>query len=160
MSKSISYLSDEVTLKTNTQDALTPILELSPETGNLFRIKNHVSIGSSSGLALIMDLNDSNGNDLPTDAKVILRVERPQDDAPQAVSVAEYHISPWNQLTTKQQRDTEFIDQVKINLKSQNVNVRDKDTLTIDVETTEQIDWSQSELYFLRESIDELPLRD
>lgn len=106
---------------------------------------------------MIADLRDSGDTALPVDTEIILRVERAEDDEPNAVSVAEGNISAWNDLTTKEQRDSDNIDAVKIELLDSNVNVRDSDTFSVDIVSSTAIDWSNSELYFVREAVDEHP---
>lgn len=158
MGRSISHLSDVATQDTNTADVLTPILSVTPDDSTFLRLHNRVQQGKAQGLPLIMDLRDGSNNQLPTDTTVILRVEKPEDDEPTAVAGAETNISPWNQMTMSEQRNSDNIDAVKVELKSRRINVRDSDTLTVDVNSSAQIDWTNSELYFVREGVDELPL--
>lgn len=155
--KSISHLSDLATQETNIVDTLDAILSITPEDGTMLRLLNYVSTGSAEGLPLIMDLRDSNDDPLPADTDLILRVERPTDDTPVAVSVAETNIAAWNNLTTSQQRNEENIDAVKIELQGGRVTIRDKDELTIEVDSSAQIDWSNSEVYFVREAVRQEP---
>lgn len=157
MAKSLSHLSSEATQKTNTTGVTTPILEVDPDSGTLIRLLNKVSTGEAPGLPVIAKLQDTNGNDLPTDTKLILRVLRPTDDEPQPVSVAEDNIAAWNGLTTAEQRNEENIDSVKLRLKGDRINIRDKDTLRVEVDSSTAIDWANSELYFVREGVQERP---
>lgn len=157
MGKSLSNLSDIATEETNTTGELTPILTVDPSDGTLIRLLNSVSTGDARGLPIIAKLKDSNDDDLPTDTKLILRVDKPTTDSPVAVSVAEENIAPWNNLTTAEQRNEENIDSVKIVLKGSAVNIRDADTLRFEANSSAQIDWSNSELYFVREGVQELP---
>lgn len=157
MGKSLSHLSDEVTKQTNVAGVTTPILGVQPEDGTMLRLLNGVSTGDAAGLPVIQKLHDSNGNDLPTDTEYIFRVERPTDDEPISVSVKEDNIAAWNGLSTSEQRNEENIDAVKIELKGQTINVRDKDVLTVEINSSAQIDWSNSEWYLVREGVEERP---
>lgn len=157
MGKSISYLSSEATQQTNDTGVTTPILEIDPESGTLLRFLNKVSTGDASGLPIIAKLQDAAGNDLPADTEMILRVMRPTDDEPVSVSVKEDNIAAWNGLSTSKQRNKENIDAVKVELKGAAINVRDKDTLRVELNSSTQIDWTNSELYFVREGVEELP---
>lgn len=157
MGKSLSHLSAEATQATNTTGVLSAILTAQPDDGVWWQFHNRVSTGDAEGIPMIADLRDSGNNPLPVDTTLILRVERAEDDEPNAVSVAEYNIAAWNDLTTAEQRDQDNIDSIKIELKDANVNVRDSDTFSVDVNSSAQIDWSNSELYFAREGIDEYP---
>lgn len=157
MGRSVSHLSDVATQQTNVTGQLTPILEIDPENGTLLRFLNKVSQGDAVGIPIITDLRDANGNPLPTDTELLFRVDRPTDDDPRAVSVKEPNIASWNSLSTAEQRNEDNIDSTKVELKGAAVNIRDKDTLRIEVNSSAQIDWSQSELYFIREAVEELP---
>ncbi|MFU1780715.1 hypothetical protein ACM16X_04975 [Haloarcula japonica] len=156
MGKSISHLSDVATQETNTTGVMTPILQLDPDDGTRLRFLKSVPTGDSEGLPFIMDLRDSNDNALPTDTSLLVRVMRPTDDEPVPVTVAEDNIAAWNGLSTKEQRNEENIDAVKVKVKG-NVNVRDKDTARIEVNSSKQIDWSNSEFYIVRDGVEELP---
>lgn len=157
MAKSLSHLSSESTQQTNTTGVTTPILEVDPDSGTLIRLLNKVETGEEVGLPIFAKFQDTNGNNLPTDTKFILRVLRPTDDEPTPVAVAEDNIAPWNGLTTQEQRNEENIDSVKIRLKGDRVNVRDKDTLRVEVNSSAAIDWANSELYFARAGVQERP---
>ncbi len=157
MGKSLSYLSDIATQETNTTGETTSILEVDPKDGTLIRLLNRVSTGNAKGIPVIAKLKDGAGNDLPADTKLIFRVVRPTDDEPVAVSVAEDNIAAWNGLSTAEQRNEENIDSVKVELKGNAVNVRDKDLFRVDINSSAQIDWANSEFYFVREGVEELP---
>ena len=155
--KSLSYLSNEATQQTNSTGITTPILEIEPEDGTMFALLNSVGPGDSTGLPIFADFRNGAGDQLPTDTKLILRVVRPTDDEPVTVSVAESNIAAWNQLSTQEQRNEDNIDSVKTELQGERVNIRDKDTLRVEIESSEQIDWSNSEFYFSRDGVREEP---
>lgn len=157
MGKSLSHLSTQATQETNVAGKTDPILTVDPSDGTLLRFLNRVPTGSSEGIPVIMKLRDTNGNLLPADTKLIFRVLRPTDDEPVSVSVAEDNIAAWNGLSTSEQRNEENIDAVKVELKGEAINVRDKDTFRVEIDSSAQIDWANSELYFVREGIEELP---
>ena len=155
--KSLSNISSEATEVTNTTGVTTPILEVDPDDGTLIRLLNMVDTGSGVGLPLIADLRDSNDNQLPTDTELVLRVVRPTDDEPVAVSIKEDNISAYNQLTVSEQRDNDNIDSVKHELKGTAINIRDRDTLRVEVNSSAQLDWSNSEMYFYRQGVEQHP---
>jgi len=157
MGKALSHLSDEFTQRTNQPGVTTPIGEINPEDGTLLRFLNRISTGDAKGLALIMKLKDVDGNHLPADTELIWRVMRPTDDEPTPVSVKEDNIAAWNGLSTSEQRNEENIDAVKIELKGAAINIRDKDTLRVEVNSSQEIDWSNSEFYVVREGVEERP---
>ncbi|WP_439028421.1 hypothetical protein [Haloarchaeobius sp. DT45] len=154
---SVSYLSDFVTQLQNVTGTTTPILQVQPENGTMLRFLDMVGQGAEMGIPVVMKLKDSGGNPLPTDTEVIFRVERPTDDEPVPVSQKEDNIAAWNGLSTKEQRNEENIDQTKMNLKGDRVNVRDKDVLTVEINSSAQVDWANSEFYFNRKAVEELP---
>jgi hypothetical protein len=151
--RQLSHLSGVSTQETNTTGVTTPILEVDPDDGTLIGLLDRVSTGDAEGLPIFMDLRDGSDNPLPVDTSFIVRVLRPTDDEPNAVSVKEDNIASWNNLTVAEQRNTKNIDQVKINLKGSRINVRDKDTLRFELNGSAQIDWSNSELYVAREGV-------
>ncbi|WP_459194714.1 hypothetical protein [Halosimplex sp. J119] len=156
MAKSLSHLSDEVTQQNNAVGQLSPILTIEPENGTRLRFLDSVPTGEARGLPIIADLQATEGP-LPTDTELIFRVVRPTDDSPVAVSVKEDNIAAWNGLSTKEQRNEENIDAVKVRMNGNAVNVRDKDVLRAEVRSSKQIDWSNSEFYIPREGVEEKP---
>lgn len=155
MGKSLSHLSDVATQETNVAGVTTPILTVQPDDGTMLRFRNRVPTGDAPGLAVIADFRDSNNNPLPADTSLVLRVLRPTDDEPVAVSVEEDNIAAWNGLTTAEQRNEENIDSVKVELKGSAVNIRDKDVLRFEMNGSAQIDWSNSELYVVRSGVEQ-----
>jgi hypothetical protein len=154
--KQLSHLSDEATQQTNTTGVTTSILDISPDQGVLFALlQAGVKTGAEVGLPIFADLRDSNDDPLPVDTALMLCVDRPTDDEPVPVSVKEDNIAAWNGLSVSEQRNEENIDSVKINIKGGRVNVRDKDSLQVALDGSTQIDWSNSELYFAREGVEE-----
>jgi len=155
--KSLSNLSDEATEVQNTPGVTTPILEVDPDDGTIIQLFNMVQTGSGEGLPIFADLRDSAGNQLSTNTELVLRAKRPTDDEPVAVSVKEDNIAAYNQLSVSEQRDNDNIDSVKIELKGGRINIRDKDTLRVELNSPDQIDWANSELYFYRQGVQEQP---
>lgn len=157
MGKSISHLSDEATQQTNTTGVTTPILEVSPDNGTMLSFSNSVGSGSEVGMPVFAKLRDANGNNLPADTSLLLRAFRPTDDEPVAVSVSEDNIAAWNALSIAEQRNEENIDSVKVELSGPAVNIRDKDTIRFEVESSAAIDWANSELYVARQAVTQRP---
>lgn len=152
--KSLSHLSGEATQQTNTTGVMTPILEIDPDDGTMIRLLQMVLSGR--GLPVYQDLRDGSDNQLPDDTEYLLRVTRPTDDDPVAVSTKEDNIAAWNKLTTAEQQNDENRDAVRLELKGERINVRYKDTLEVAVNASAQIDWSNSELYFERQGVEEV----
>ena len=153
--KSLSNLSSEATEEQNAAGVLTPILEIEPDDGTLISLLNNVDTGSGEGLPIIADLRDSDGNQISTNTELVLRVVRPTDDTPVAVSVREDNIAAINQLSVKEQRNEENIDSVKVELKGDRINVRDRDVLRVELDSPDVVDWSNSELFFYRQGVEQ-----
>jgi hypothetical protein len=156
--RSVSYQDSIATQNINTTGVTTSILDVDPEGGTRLKlVENADSIPGGPGLPIFAKFKDSNDNDLPTDTELVLRVDRPTDDEPITVAQKEFNIASWNQLSIKDQRNSEKIDSVKLELNGSAVNVRDKDTLSIEINGSTKIDWSNSELYIPRAAVRELP---
>jgi len=155
--RSISNGADIATEETNMTGVSTTILEIDPDSGTLIKLLNNFPTGDSAGLPLFFKLNDSNDDPLPTDTSLVLTVLRPTDDEPVAVAQAESNIAAWNQLSISEQRNSDNIDSVKIELNGDAINVRDKDFLRVQIDASAQIDWSNSEFYIPRQAVRELP---
>lgn len=148
----ITYLAELATQLQNTPGVLTPILEFDPEDGTMQQLKNMVAKGDEEGVPIFFDLRDADGNPLPDDTEVLLRVKRPTDEEPMTVSQRERNIAPWNSLPVAEQRNEENIDSVKVSLKGAVISVRHMDTFRVEILSTEQVDWSNSELYVYRKA--------
>jgi len=155
--RSISNGADIATEETNTTGVSTSILEIDPDSGTLVKLLNNFPTGDSAGLPLFFKLRNSSNDELPTDTSLVLTVLRPIDDEPVMVAQAESNIAAWNQLSISDQRNSDNIDSVKVELNGDAINVRDKDFLRVQINASEQIDWSNSELYFPRQAVRELP---
>jgi len=155
--REVSNLSDIATKETNTTGQMDTILRIDPDSGTRLRLLNRIPTGSAAGLAIFFDLRDSSDDALPTDTEFLLRADRPTDDTPVAVSTKEDNIAAWNALEISEQRDRDNIDSVKIELKGKAVNIRDKDDLLASINSSAQVDWSNSEFYIVRQGVKELP---
>lgn len=143
----VTHLSSEATQQTNATGQLTPILEFDPEEGTVLQIRNRVAKGKESGVPIYMDLRDAADNPLPDDTEVMLRVDVPSRDQPVQVSERLRNIAGYNALSMTEQRNEENIDATKVELQGGVINVRHFDKLRVDVVSSAQIDWSNSELY-------------
>lgn len=153
----LDYQSPEATQQTNDTGIMSSILDVTPDNGTMLQLAEAVAKGAERGLPLIMDLRDTNGDPLPDNTEVLLRVERPSDpEDGLAVSQKVRGINPWNSLTISEQRNEENFDSVKIPVKGV-VSVRFFDTLHVQVKSSAQIDWTNSELYFYRKAVRTIP---
>lgn len=155
--KTVSHLSDIAEQRENVPGVTTPILSIDPDDGTLLKFHNEVESGDETGLPVFFRLYNEDGEQLPTDTKFVLRAIRPGDDEPITVSIKESHIATWNQLTLPEQQETDNIDSTKIELEASRINIRDKDELRVEINSDEVVDWDESELYFYRDGVRELP---
>jgi len=153
--KSLSNLSKEAIEVQNAAGVLTPILEIEPDNGTIISLLNMVDTGSGEGLPILADLRDGDSNQISTNTEMVLRVVRPTDDSPVPVSVKDDNIAPYNQLTINEQRNEENIDSVKVELKGDRINIRDRDVLRVEIDSPEVVDWSNSELFFYRQGVEQ-----
>jgi len=155
--KSLNHLSSEATQVTNQTGIQDAILEIEPDDGTLISLFNNVDTGDGEGLPIFADLRDSSDNQLATSTDIVLTVERPTDDQPVTVSVKEDNIASYNQLTVSEQRNEENIDSVKHELRGDKINIRYTDVLNVEIDAASAIDWSNSELYFYRQGVEQSP---
>jgi hypothetical protein len=142
---------------------MTPILEVDPENGTFLTFMNRVDIGTAEGLPVFMKLySDAAGTtELPNDTKVQLLAKKAGDTRYRPVSVEESSLSSWRENSISGQRNEENVDSVKLELQTPDgadasrVNIRDIDQLAVAVESSAQIDWTASEIYFYRNGVEE-----
>jgi len=158
--RNINHLSDIVEKLQNTPGELTPILKVDPEDGTMLTFLNRVQQGSASGLPIYATLLDSAGNDLPVDTTYVLTAKQPGDARFRPVSIKEDNISQYVNKTVSEQQDADNVDSVKVELKGRAVNIRDVDEFAVEIESSEQIDWSAgSEFYIDRHGVRERKLK-
>lgn len=151
------------TERTNVPDVLSPILEFEPDDGIGLIIRGMVATGEADGFPIYADLRDSNGDPLPVDTSLAFQYERPSDDDRTTVTHVQDNIRVFNSLSINEQQNAEHIDQVKQVLKNTEaaqengetptLGVRDIDSLYVSVESSTQIDWSNSKLYVAGEAV-------
>ncbi|MCU4716865.1 hypothetical protein [Halapricum hydrolyticum] len=153
MSKQLSNIASEATERTNTTGVMTPILELQPDDGLMWVIKNAVERGQQAqGIPIYADLKDGSGNDLPADTRMAIQFESPNDDDAQTVSEPKTNIRAYRTLSIQDQQNEEYIDQVKHILKGSQLRVDDVDKMYISVDSSVQVDWSQGTRVTIAES--------
>lgn len=151
----LSNIHEYATETTNTTGSTSPILEITPDNGLFLQIMNAAARGSVPGVPVYADLQDSNGNNLPLGTSLRFEYEAPGDDERSKVSEVRDNIQPYNNLTITEQQDEEYIDAVKIPLLGSALRVRDIDTFYVSVNSSAQIDWSNSQLYIEGSAVDE-----
>jgi len=157
MTKSLSNISTIATEETNITGTLDSILEIEPEQGTSIILQNGVDRGDQIvGIPIFAELQDSNGNDLPQDTRIALEYEAPTDDNPSTVSEPKENIRVYRSLSVKEQQNEEYIDRTKHVLKDKMLVVRDVDSLYVSVESSAQIDWSNSQVTFDENAIREV----
>lgn len=140
----LSNISDIATQEQNTTGTMTPILTIGPEDGTFLKIVNRVARGDEIGVPIYAGLLDSGGNPLPDDTRMALRFEAPADDGPTVVSVPLENIRAYNDLSIQEQQNEEYVDRVKHQIKGEALGVRDVDKMEVAIESSAQIDWSQT----------------
>ena len=152
---SISNISEVATEQNNTTGVMTPILEVSPRDGTQLIIQSFVNRGEEAGVPIYADLEDGAGDDLPTNTEMAIQFERPADENPQTVSVSKDNIRPYNALSISEQQNTDFVDRVKHELRGAALVLDDVDTMYVVIDSSAQIDWSNSRLQFDESAVEE-----
>ncbi|SER15434.1 hypothetical protein [Natrinema salaciae] len=147
-----------VTTQTNITDQLTPVLSIRPKDGVGVLIRNAVNVGDKSGLPIYGKFRDSNGNPLPANTRVALGYEAPTDESIQVVSDPKATIASYIKNSVSDQQDDRKVDAVKHQLKGSKLEIRDIDDAYILVDSSEQIDHTQSEIYFEESALSEVDL--
>ena len=151
----LSNASDEATELTNAAGVLTPILKITPDARTLLAIREVLASGSVRGVPVYADLQDSNGDDLPFDTSFALGFESPRDDNFNVVSEVRDNIQPFRARPVSEQQNEEYIDAGKVHLKGDNdaLVANDADKVYFLVESSAQIDWSNSRLLLDQEAV-------
>jgi len=130
--------------QTNVTGQTTPILGFSPIDGMVLAISNM----GGAGFPVQMKLRDSNGDPLPLDTEVYVRWDAPHLDQPQVVSYKLSNIGTFRRLSIKEQQNEEYRDRTRVELKGRRLVVEDIETAEIAINSSEQVDWANSEFYF------------
>lgn len=154
---SLSNISDESTERTNSVDTLTPILEIEPKDGTSIIISNTaVQRGAQAGVPIFAELKDGSNDDLPADTRMAITFEGPNEESSTVVSEPFDNIRPYRGLSIKEQQNEEFIDRVKHILKGEALVVEDVDKAYVEIDSSAQIDWSNSRLQFSEQAVQEV----
>lgn len=162
--RQITNQHEYATEETNVTGQMTPVLTISPDDGLMLIFRGMVAAGSDRGLPIYADLRDSNGDPLPEDTRIALRYYENGMDQAAVVSHPWDHIRPYRSLTINdQQNEDEYLDQTKHVLKNTDsalsdgvmpqVQVPHVAELQVALDSTAQIDWSQSAVYFDRNAV-------
>jgi len=148
-----------VSQETNQTGKFDSILSVEPDRGTFLRLLAAVARGSDLGVPVYARLRDSDGNLLPTNSRLQFYLSPAGMQATLKVSERIESFSDYNTLSIKEQRNTDHVDTVKIRLQEpetmggahlgpgQNIDFRDIDVFGVELESTQQVDWSQSEFY-------------
>jgi len=134
----------EATEKTNVVDQPTSVLGFSPIDGMVLDISNM----GGAGFPIQTKLRDANGDPLPLDTEVTFRWDAPHLDQPQVVSYKLSNIGTFRRLSIKEQQNEEYRDRTRVELKGSSLVIEDIESLEVFLESSEQIDWGNSEFYF------------
>lgn len=166
MTKQLSNATSYATEEQNVTGVLSPILRFTPDDGLMLVIRGMVTAGDERGFPLYMDLRDSNDDPLPEDTRVVFQYKAPSMDDPQTVTHPLDHIRPWNALTLNEQQDEEYIDRTKVELKNTDsalaqgeipkVKVRDIDEFRLSIDSSAEVDWSNTRVYIDRNAVREV----
>jgi len=140
----------------NIPGVTSPILEFEPEDGIGLRVRNNAARGSAVGVPIYLDLRDSNGDQLPVGTSVRFEYESPTSEERNRVSEIRDNIQQYRALDIRDQQDEDYVDSVKIPLLGPNVEVRSIDSFYLSIESSTEIDWSQSAAYIEGDVVDKV----
>ncbi|DAC85270.1 hypothetical protein [Natrinema versiforme] len=147
-----------VTTETNVPDQLTPVLSINPKDGVGVLIRNMVEVGDKAGLPIYGKFRDGDGNPLPANTRVAIGYQAPTDESIQVVSDPKATIASYIKNSVSDQQDDRRVDAVKHQLKGGGLEVRDIDEAFLLIDSTEQLDHSQSEIYLEESALAEVDL--
>lgn len=151
MSETLSNLGTpkvDATEKTNVPGQMTNILEFQPIDGMVLSLSNR-----GGGIPFQMDLRDANDDPLPLDTNVEIVYEAPHLQRPQTVSEQLANIGTYNRLSIKEQQNEDYVEQTRIALNGQKLVVRDIDIASVAIESSQEIDWSNSRIYVDKDNV-------
>lgn len=126
----------------------TEILSVDVDDGLMFQLLQYaVATGSSVGIPLYMNLRDAADNVLPTNSVLDFQVKLNGETQYQSILETRIEgIGFWNRHTLSEQQNKDYIDGAKVKLAGSEVNVRDIDSFRVVLDSSTQIDWSNSTL--------------
>ena len=142
------------------------VVKIKPERGLFIRIANAIAKASRMGVPVYSKLRDTDGNHIPTNTSAYFALEVQGMEEPVKVSEKKGNLSFYatNDITT--QRDTDNVDGALFELQEPEtqggepvsaLRVRDIDRLYLSIESSEQIDWEQSQLFIEGSTVNESP---
>ncbi|GAB7012033.1 hypothetical protein [Halolamina salina] len=151
MSETLSNLGTpkvDATEKTNVPGQMTNILEFQPIDGMVLTLSNR-----GGGIPFQMDLRDANDDPLPLDTDLEIVYDAPHLQRPQTVSESLANIGTYNRLSIAEQQNEDYVEQTRISLNGRELVVRDIDIAAVAIESSEQIDWSNSRIYVDKDNV-------
>jgi hypothetical protein len=133
------------------------IIEISPDRGLFLRFLNQLQkAGGAVGMPVYLKLRDTNGDHIPANTSAYFALQVQGMEEPTKVSEKRGNLSFYlsNDITT--QRDTDNIDGSLFVLTAPEtdgsdpipkLDVRDIDRLFFKIDSSAEVDWSQSEFY-------------
>jgi hypothetical protein len=151
MSETLSNLGTpkvDATEKPNVPGQMTDIRAFQPIDGMLLTLSNR-----GGGIPFQMDLQDANGDPLPLATELEIVYDAPHLQRPQTVSETLANIGTYNRLTIAEQQNEDYVEQTRISLNGSGLEIRDIDTVSVAIESSEQIDWSNSRIYVDKDNV-------
>lgn len=135
----------DATQENNVTGQMTSILAFSPNDG--LEMEVDAIVGGQSGIPIYAQLQNTAGDDLPLDTELTIRFDAPILDQPQVVAFTLGNIRQYRNLSIKEQQNEDYRDRTRIELKGSSLVVEDNEEMQIAVESSEQIDWANSQVY-------------
>jgi len=134
--------------KTNVPGQMTDILAFQPIDGMHLTLSNR-----GGGIPFQMDLRDANDDPLPLDTNLEIVYDAPHLQRPKTVSETLGNIGTYNRLSIKEQQNEDYVEQTRIELNGAKLEIRAIDWVSVAVNSSEEIDWSNSRVYVDKDNV-------
>lgn len=140
------------------------VLGVDPDRGRFVRLLNNLPKTGTLGIPVYLKLRDSNGDHIPANSSAYLSLKLSGMESAVRISEKKGNLSHYlsNDITT--QRDVDNVDAACFELQQpeteggdpvRSITVRDIDEAFINVDSSEVIDWTQSEVYIDTDAVKE-----
>jgi hypothetical protein len=142
----------------------SPVIEIEPDRGRFVRLLNSLAKTDTLGMPVYMKLRDSNGDHIPANSVGYWSLKLSGMEEPVRVSQKRGNLSHYLANSITKQRNVDNIDSATWALREpeteggdpvRSITVRDIDAMFFKIESSEAIDWDESEFYVDTDAVQE-----
>ena len=126
--------------RVNTTGEFSPIFIANVESQQVYELFDR----AGRRTPLIAKLKDSSGDELPADTEIVLGIQTPSKHTPDEIAFTNYDI--YRELSLAKQSNEENQDLLHISLDEQGYRIFPDYKLIIQINSSAQVDWSNSEI--------------